>query len=142
MSLLGLEVLAYGEELNLLRACLDCGQLTGRFCEPLLQDADCMAVTRIPRAGYKGTCRAGGPRSVAAATGDLVRATSAGDVWQETVGIRPVTCPRIRSVTWNESPRKLQDHGTPNANYGLNTNSLAARFYACTRAFSGLAVLL
>ena len=48
MSLLGLEVLAYGEESDLLRACADCGQVTGRFCEALSGDGDCMAVTWIP----------------------------------------------------------------------------------------------
>ena len=42
------EVLAYGEESDLLRACADCGQVTGRFCETPSGDGDCMAVTWIP----------------------------------------------------------------------------------------------
>ena len=42
------EVLAYGEESDLLRACVDCGQVTGRFCETLSGDGDCMAATWIP----------------------------------------------------------------------------------------------
>ena len=44
----GMEVLAYGEESDLLRACVDCGQVTGRFCETLSGDGDCMAATWIP----------------------------------------------------------------------------------------------
>ena len=48
MSLLGLEVLAYGEESDLLRACVDCGYVTGCFCDTFVQDGDWMAVTWIP----------------------------------------------------------------------------------------------
>ena len=42
----GMEVLAYGEESDLLRACADYGQVTGRFCE--MPGRDCMAVMWIP----------------------------------------------------------------------------------------------
>jgi hypothetical protein len=48
----GMEVLAYGEESDLLRACADCGQVTGRFCETLSGDGDCMAATWIPNESW------------------------------------------------------------------------------------------
>ena len=46
------KALAYGEESDLLRAYADCGQVTGRFCETLSGDGDCMAATWIPNESW------------------------------------------------------------------------------------------